>query len=130
MTGRSQQLTGNDGDLQLEMEPYGSRVVVFRRSSTAPLPAKKLSGWSSKDLSSGWTMTLGPNGVSQTVNLPYSWTASTNTQFFSGTATFTKIVDLSAADASAHVSLNLGEAVPEGENRLQLTPGADTHLQP
>ena len=117
MTGKSQRLAGNDGEVQLEMEPYGSRVVVFRRSSTAPLPAQKLAA-SSKDLSSGWTLTLGPNGGGQTVNLPYSWTTSANTQFFSGTATFTKLVVLSAGDASAHVLLDFGEAVPTASESL------------
>ena len=110
MTGKIEKSASNDGELDLQIEPYGSRVIVFRTSSAAPLPARELP-ISSKDLSSGWTLMLGTNGVIQDVNLPYSWTTYSKTQYFSGTAVFTKSVELSAAEASAHVFLDFGKPV-------------------
>lgn len=117
MTGKSQPLVMHDGELQLDIDPYGSLVVVFRASSARPRPTTKLSS-SSKDLSSDWTMRLGTSGTKQNVNLPYSWSTNSDTQYFSGTATFTKSVALSAEEAASHVSLDFGEAIPAERESL------------
>jgi hypothetical protein len=117
MTGKSGPLAPRDGELELNIEPYGSRVVVFRAPSTTLPPTQTLST-SSKDISSGWAMTPGRSGTTQSVNLPYSWSANSNTQYFSGTATFTKSVALSPAEASSHVSLDFGEALPAERESL------------
>jgi hypothetical protein len=117
MTGKIQGSPSKDGELQLQIEPYGSRVIVFRASSIVTEPAQELAT-SSKDLSSGWTVTLGMTGVSQNVNLPYSWSTNSYTQYFSGTAVFTKSVELSAAEASARVLLDFGEPAPAARESL------------
>ena len=64
---------------------------------------------------------LGTNGVIQDVKLTYSWTTNSKTQYFSGTAVFTKSVELSAAEASAHVFLDFGK--PEAIPRESLATG-------
>ena len=63
-------------------------------------------------------MRLGTSSTKQKVNLPYSWSTNSDTQYFSGIATFTKSVELSAAEASSHVSLDFGQAVPVARESL------------
>ena len=117
MTGKTQSLTVHNGEVQLDFEPYASRIVVFRSQPGLPAPAKILSRGASRDLSSGWTITLGGSAAS-TINLPYSWSSNATTQFFSGTATFTKNLSLSIPEAASHLSLDFGDAVPTQRETL------------
>lgn len=118
MSGKAQSLTVRDGEVQLAFEPYSSRVVIFRSQPGVSTPARTLSNIASKELSSGWTMTLSGSAVSKTINLPYSWSSDTATQFFSGTSTFTKDLNLSPAEAAAHLHLDFGDAVPAQREAL------------
>lgn len=117
MTGNTEPLVIRDGEIQLNLEPYGSLVVAARSSPGSAPPAKTPAAAWAKDLSSGWSMTLGAGGPTQKVNLPYSWSSDPNTQYFSGSATFTKSVDLSAAEA-ASIWLDFGAAAPAPRQAL------------
>jgi hypothetical protein len=111
MTGKPELLPVQDGEAQLNIEPYGSRVIIFQESTSAPAPAE-IRTTSTKDVSPNWTITLGSTITNQKIDLPYSWSADPKTQYFSGTVEFTKSLDLSATEASCPLTLDFGEAIP------------------
>ena len=80
--------------IALDIEPYGSRVIVFsklaaappaQRRATAPLPAPL-------DISGGWKVTFGRSGPTVAMDTLRSWTDDDATRYFSGVATYEKSV--------------------------------------
>ena len=118
LSGKTESLKIRDGRILLDFEPYASRIVIFRSEPGASAQARTPSSGDSKDLSSGWTITLAGNPASKTINLPYSWSSDATTQFFSGTATFTKTLNLSSTEAALHLDLDFGDAVPTQRETL------------
>lgn len=116
MTGQTEALQIQNGEIALSFEPYASRIIVFRKdaNSAAASPAKTRSVSDSEDLGSGWTLKFGETGNNNNVNLPNSWEKDSATRFFSGTATYTRIVDLKPAfrEPGARVLLDFGESRP------------------
>ncbi|HEX4486224.1 MAG TPA: glycosyl hydrolase [Terriglobales bacterium] len=115
---KTQGLKISDGKIQLDLEPYASRVVIFRAQSKPSGPKKLLANRGEKDLSTGWTMTLPNSSANKSVNLPYSWSSEAATQFFSGTASFTKDITVSIPEAASHLYLDFGAAVPAEREAL------------
>src|SRR5262249_11279772 len=86
------QLSGDQGTtLGLDLEPYGSRVVVFSKRT---LPPRRISRTShlppALDLSTGWQVAFGENRPVITMDHLQSWTDGEATRFFSGQATYEK----------------------------------------
>jgi len=118
--------------IALDIEPYGSRVIVFtrlaaapsaRRQGTAPLPAPI-------DISTGWKVTFGRSGPTVTMDTLRSWTDDEATQYFSGVAAYEKSVtvpDALLANGNA-VQLDFGEGRPIPQERL--TNGMRAWLDP
>jgi alpha-L-rhamnosidase len=115
MSGKSSNLPVKNGEVLLDFEPYGSRVVIFRSQAVAG-STLNLRETGSKDLSSGWTINLAEK--SKTINLPYSWSSDPSTQFFSGTAILTRDLDLRGSEEASHFSLDFGKAVPTEREAL------------
>jgi hypothetical protein len=117
MTGKGSSLATTGGEVRLEFEPYASRVVIF---SSRPDPIAQSVANSSvpaKDLSFGWMLSL-PGNSNLTVDLPYSWSSNAATQFFSGTATFTRNLTLTSSEAGSRIYLDFGDAVPTQREAL------------
>jgi hypothetical protein len=130
MSGKTERLVTSGGEVALQFEPYGSRVVVLRKTAgTAPL-AQSRSEVASEDISSGWNVSLGGSqgGGSQagsshgggTISLPHSWIGQTATRNFSGTATYQRTLQLPVAirQPGAHIFLDFGEAKPSAPEPL------------
>jgi hypothetical protein len=101
----------------LELEPYGSRMVVFSSRKLAPAAPAVASLPAPVDLSSGWSVKFGDNGPSITMDKLTSWTESDATKAFSGVATYTKKVNIDSAmlKDGVRLSLSLGQATaPQG----------------
>jgi hypothetical protein len=115
LTGRIERLEDRSGEFTLDFEPYGSRVVVFRRdASSAPLAARR-SVAASEDLRSGWHLSFaGAPGSTGKVDLPHSWTEDTAQRYFSGTAIYRRTVQLAPTFRAreTRVLLDFGEARP------------------
>ncbi len=141
-------LTRNEAGttLTLDLEPYGSRILVFDgHSSHAPVSERNTSAQNlppALDLSTGWKVTfldpepaakLDPqpvnlNGINRggrSLNMDRlrSWTDSEDTRYFSGEAIYEKTVDLPATMLSpgADLWLDFGEGTP--------VPRTSTHSQ-
>jgi hypothetical protein len=112
MTGGIERTDASGDGMTLAFEPHGSRIVVFRKSAgTSPLAALRRAAGATQ-LSTGWTLTIGGTPRAGTIDLPHSWADDPSTRFFSGTASYSRAVDVPAAfrAAGARVYLDFGDA--------------------
>lgn len=95
--------------LPLELEPYGSRVVIFTKRSLALPTSKPASNLAPLDLSHDWRVTIGQKTA--TMNQLRSWAENEDTRFYSGTVTYEKDVLIPDAmlRSGMEVSLDFGE---------------------
>jgi hypothetical protein len=100
------------GGIPLELEPYGSRIVVFRKGASAAPAARAASVAASEELRSGWTVSFGGTGAGQAVELPHSWADDAARSHFSGTASYRRTVQVPAAMRGQRVFLDFGESRP------------------
>lgn len=119
-TGEAERLETRGGEVALDFEPYGSRVVVFTREAGSAPPAKALSVVASEELRAGWALSFGGAGNGKTVNLPHSWAEEQLTRYFSGTATYSRTAQLPASfrEPGVRVYLDFGEARPSEREPL------------
>jgi hypothetical protein len=103
MTGATERVEARSGEVALDFDAYASRIIVFRaRESGAPLRATRAE-LAAADLKSPWSIVFPPRSVASNepgrgrggvsmamgdVSLPYSWTDTPDTRFYSGTAIF------------------------------------------
>jgi hypothetical protein len=110
-------LTGSDGNavLKLDLEPYGSRLVVFSSREAPKAPASVETALPEPlDLSRGWNVTFEGSGKEISMDALRSWTSLDGMQFFSGRATYQKTFVVAAGflQAGVRAELNLGEGTP------------------
>ena len=101
--------------VNVELEPYGSRVLVFTRRTLAPSPIRNTAGIPAPlDLSSGWQVSFGPKGAPIRMDRLRSWTEDEETRYFSGQAAYEKTVDVpkSMIQEGLAVRLDFGEGQP------------------
>ena len=114
VTGRIEGLPPPEGEITIELEPYGSRVVVFRRDAGSAPVASARAVSASEELRSGWSVSFSGTGTGVPVDLPHSWAGDPARRFFSGTATYRLTVNPPAAFRApeGRVYLDFGEAKP------------------
>ncbi len=107
---------GEDGTtVPLEIEPYGSRLLVFTNRSLARRIAQAPAIIPSPvDLSAGWRVSFGQSGQPVTVGALRSWTDDEETRFFSGLASYEKdlVVDDELLQPGLKITLDLGQGNP------------------
>jgi hypothetical protein len=114
-TGRVSPAEAQNGaqglSVALDLEPYGSRVLVF--SAAAPTPSAETSQpvVPPIDLSSGWRVTVGQNAPVVMDRLR-SWSDDPATRYFSGQARYEKRITVPEAmlREGVNVHLDFGEA--------------------
>ena len=95
----------------LDLVPYGSQVLVFTKRQLPAAIAAKLAP--ALDLSTGWSVKFANDPKPVAMVQLASWTDSDATKHFSGTATYTKVVDVSSdIRASSRLELDFGEGKP------------------
>lgn len=109
------QADANGITVALELEPYGSRVVVFtKRTLAAQTISKSASTVAPLDLSSGWRVSIGQKVT--TMEPLHSWTEGEETRFYSGIATYEKEVMIPPAmlgtGQSVYLDFGEGNALP------------------
>jgi hypothetical protein len=106
----------------LELEPYGSRVLVFSKR-TLPAPAINSTTTASPpiDLSTGWRVSFGESTNRVTMDRLKSWTDNETTRYFSGTATYEREVTVPSdfLRAGLNVQLDFGDSKPLPEQSLR-----------
>lgn len=106
---------GGESSLKLDLEPYGSRLIVFSSRKLAnPAPPSNVSVPQPLDLSRGWQVTFEGTGKSIAMESLRSWTEVDGMRFFSGRAVYSKEFDLPAGfvHPGIRAELNFGEGTP------------------
>lgn len=100
--------------LMLDLEPYGSRVIVFSKRNLSPRGAGKATEESVIDLSADWQVAFGVGGKPSLMRNLASWTEAEATRFFSGVATYEKDLDvpLKFMQNSSRLRLDFGPGRP------------------
>ena len=132
MTGQTTPLTterrsGGGTTVSLDLEPYGSRVIVFPvRGAPAPAPRPRTSSARppsppAVDLSAGWRVTFQAGAPSVEMDRLRSWTADDATRYFSGVATYERDVVVTPAMIARgrSLALDFGEAQAIPPQRLR-----------
>jgi hypothetical protein len=105
----------------MDLEPYGSRILVFSKGAAAAAPAVRPAATESIDISTGWNVTFGTAGSPVTMQQLKSWIDDEATRYFSGVAVYRKDVAVPdrmlAKDMAVELDLGAGEAVPEVPSR-------------
>ena len=82
-----------DTTVRLDIEPYGSRVLVFtKRTLQRPQGRDSLTAPPAMYFSTGWQVSFGSNGQREQLDNLRSWTDDEKTRYFSGAATYEKTV--------------------------------------
>lgn len=97
----------------LELEPYGSRLLVFSKRMLTNAETESLLETTPMDLSSGWKVSIGTTPAAQWDKLR-SWTDDEATRYYSGVATYEKAVTIPAAllQQSRSLRLDFGMGIP------------------
>ena len=114
--------------LNLNLAPYQSEVVVFTDRAATPAPAPDAKPFVAIDLSHDWKVTF--DKTSATVAMPtlHSWADDEAEKYYSGTATYERTVEIPDEVAKAGVVyLDFGEGTPV-EREPQHQPGMRTWL--
>ncbi len=98
--------------IPMHFDAEGSTFVVF--GSPAAVQQATIATTTSqtvRDLNAGWSLTFPTVAPAEPQASLQSWTTSSNpaVKFFSGTATYSSTLELSAADVSSDLSLDLGD---------------------
>lgn len=107
-------LAKNPGQIELSLQPYESRLIVFS-NSPSNAEAERKPGAPSKniDLSSEWKVTF--NGVKQTTTMStlHSWSDDEPFKHYSGRVTYQKTVNIPAELLSRNsITLDFGDGTP------------------
>ena len=120
---------GNGPELKMDLAAYESRVVVLSDSvSAADKVTDTATHFAPIDLSHDWEVTFGKTGFSETMQTLHSWSDDQPTRYYSGLATYTRIVEIPEAVAHAGAAiLDFGVGTPVQRTKLNL-PGMCTWL--
>jgi len=108
--------------IAFDLEPYGSRVLVFSNRAWTKDWTKAAAGPAGKalpeiDLSTRWQVSIGADAKPVLMDRLQSWTESENTKYFSGTATYEKELTLPGewpqTGVTARLDLGEGKALTE-----------------
>ncbi len=102
--------------VELEIEPYGTRVLVFSNGATgaSPQPRDLVTVPGPVELSTSWTVTFGDTGKPRMMEHLQSWTEEEDTRYYSGLATYEREMELpdTLLQKGLEVRLHLGEGRP------------------
>jgi hypothetical protein len=110
---------GSGSTIHFDLAPYESRVVVFTKHPALPPREHAASPFAPIDLSHNWKITFDKSGTSETMQTLQSWTVSDAKKYYSGSAIYTRTVEVPEAVAkSGRVILDFGEGTPVARELL------------
>jgi hypothetical protein len=92
--GQMERIDVGDAGIALALEPYGTRIVVFRKDAGEAPVARAISVAAAEDLRSGWTVSDAGAASGATVDLPHSWAEEAARRHYSGTVSYVRRVTL------------------------------------
>jgi hypothetical protein len=129
MTGRTgraevEERTEDTTMVRLDLEPYGSTLVVFTRRPAPPAPEAPVVSFvpGPLDLSRDWTVWFGDGGTPVVMDSLRSWTEDPNRRDFSGVAVYEKTVtvgpEMLADGLSLWLDLGPVVALEDGDSEV------------
>ncbi len=118
--------------VDLDLAPYESRMIFFANDAK-PVVAEPLRRESVvADLSQQWTIAFGEKGTATASDRLGSWTDDPKTEFFSGTATYERDIDMGAdqLEPNARFLLDFGKATPVPLPSPPVRPNMRAYLDP
>ena len=113
--------------LTMTLAPYESRAVVFSDHAAKKATAK-VTEFAPVDLSHDWQVQFGKTGFEETMSTLHDWSEVAATRYYSGTATYTRSIDVPASVANARSALlDFGKGEPTEAQQLN-QPGTQTWL--
>jgi hypothetical protein len=111
---------GQGTTFDLDLEPYGSRVLVLSAQAQKRMPARATAAAAKVDISAGWKVTFGTARTPIVMDTLRSWTDDDATQFFSGVARYEREISIpeQMLAARSRIQLDLGEGQPIPPERL------------
>jgi hypothetical protein len=105
--------TAGSENVTIDLEPYGSRLLVFSKRNLNTAETPLLAETTPIDLSGDWRISVGSSPAAQWDKL-HSWTDDEANRYFSGVATYEKDVTIPAAlvQNSSSLRLDFGSGVP------------------
>ncbi|HEV2444825.1 MAG TPA: hypothetical protein VGS58_02845, partial [Candidatus Sulfopaludibacter sp.] len=110
---------------ELELAPYESRVLVFSKARVSP--AQPTAAASVVEISGGWKVTF-PHYTEEMKTL-HSWTDNEATKYFSGQATYERMVTVPQGMLSNRVYLTFGEGSPVAAEERRAGSGMRAMLE-
>jgi diadenosine tetraphosphatase ApaH/serine/threonine PP2A family protein phosphatase len=111
---------GSGPTLHFDLAPYESRVVVFSKRPAPPPPQQATGQFPPIDLSHNWTVTFDRTHKAEFLSDLESWTEFAAEKYYSGTAIYTRTVEIPEAVAkSGSVVLDFGEGTPVPREALR-----------
>lgn len=80
--------------IDLDLAPYASRLIFFSEEAASARPELVRREETAADLSHDWNVTFGDTGISTHMDRLVSWSDDAKTQFFSGTGTYERTVEI------------------------------------
>jgi hypothetical protein len=119
---------GEGPKLSMTLAPYESRVMVFTDHAIGKKGTETATNFAPIDLDHDWKVTLDKTGFSETMHSLHSWSDDEAGRYYSGTARYTRTVDLPAdfpKGAAAMLDFGTGSPVRRGGMNF---PGMRTWL--
>ncbi|HVT99863.1 MAG TPA: glycosyl hydrolase [Acidobacteriaceae bacterium] len=119
---------GEGPKLSMTLAPYASQVVVFTDRAVGQKGTDTATNFSPIDLDHDWKVTLDKTGFSEAMHSLHSWSDDEAGRYYSGTASYTRTVDLPADfPKGATAMLDFGAGSPVRRRGLNF-PGMRTWL--
>jgi hypothetical protein len=120
-TGEAREIKMNGGEVELDLAPYESRIVLLHDSigtGVAASAGESAAGSSQivADLSRGWQVRFDGNGIEEQMAELTSWTKKPETLYYSGVASYRKTIELPPSyprNSRMILSFGLGKPLPE-----------------
>ncbi len=117
-TGEAQAAKIEDGSVELKLAPYQSRVLLFHvgQPISGATPDTAAGSIVVANLSTGWHVRFDSTGKEVTMPELVSWTATPETLYYSGIATYRRTIQISPADLHGkRLLLDFGTGTPVTE---------------
>jgi alpha-L-rhamnosidase len=104
---------GEAHTLHMNLAPYESRVIVFADHTPQAAEQSASATFAPIDLTHDWKVTFDKTGATETMQSLRSWTVDDAEKYYSGTATYTRTVEIPEGVARAgRVVLDFGGGTP------------------
>jgi hypothetical protein len=136
-TGEAREIKMDGGEVELDLAPYESRIVLLHDGIGIGVPASAEEGAAGSsqivaDLSRGWQVRFEGNDIEEKMTELTSWTEKPETLYYSGVVRYRRTIELPPAypvNSRLILSFGVGKLLPERAGSAN-RPGMQALLDP